>query len=152
MVLLAPMDSHTRELTADEDMLSTTASPHLVERMVAFPPEPSHLSALEQSVVALSLFDARSTADAPGLFSRMMSRLFGLEPPNRLASRRLEMLRRYSIIAREASGCPDIRDLERIKSSGFSEAKIREVHRLVARGRCAIHLKSTANGSDHHAA
>jgi hypothetical protein len=152
MVLLALMDSHASDLRADKDMVSAIVSSRPAKQNMALQPEPSHLSPLEQSVVALSLFDARSTAGAPGLFSRLLSRFFGLESPNRLASRRLEMLRCYSIIAREAGGCPDACDVERMKCSGFSEAKIREVNRLVARRNCAIHMKSWQTGSDQHAA
>lgn len=110
----------------------------------------SHLSSLEQSVIALSLFDARSTAFTSGLFSRLLSKLIGVAPPNRLASRRLETLRCYSIVARESGGCPASCDVERMKHSGFSDEKIREVDLLVARMSGMMQMKSVEKQSDRH--
>ncbi len=148
MVLFAPLDRHAGDPTADDDMVS----PIVLSRPLTLQLEPQHLSALEQSVVALSLFDARSTASAPGFLSRVFSGLFGIEPPNRLASRRLEMLRCYSILVREAGGRPDACDAARLKGFGFSEAKIGEINRLVARACSAIPMKARQDRSDHHAA
>ncbi len=133
MVHLAPMDSRVDDIPADDDVASAFAwsRPGPSNQLLRL--EPSHLSALEQSVVALAQFDPLSTTRAPGPLMRLLRGAFGIEPPNRLANKRLEVLRRYSVILRERSGRPEPCEVEAMKESGFSEAKIREVDFLIAR-------------------
>lgn len=133
MVHLAPMDSRVDDFPANDDGASAFAWSYPSPPIQLLRLEPSHLSSLEQSVVALSQFDALSTTRAPGPLLRFLHGAFGIEPPNRLANKRLEVLRRYSVILRARAGRPDLHEVKAMKVVGFSDAKIREVDFLIAR-------------------
>lgn len=94
------------------------------------------LTTLEQGVVALSLFDHPSSIEPPRAFARFLGWISGTNPPNQLADRRLEALRRYCILLREADGRLASGEDERARTAGFSEGALRAAGRLVARGRC----------------
>ncbi len=60
---------------------------------------PARLSALEWSIVAMAERDGLSTIREPGRYTKALRSLFGLKQPNRLASERLEALRRIAVLA-----------------------------------------------------
>lgn len=67
-------------------------------QIVSTVPQP-RLSALEWSVVAMAERDGLSSIREPGRFLSALASLFGVTRPNRLASDRLESLRRVAIFA-----------------------------------------------------
>jgi hypothetical protein len=96
---------------------------------------PSALTGLEQSVVALSLFDHRSSIDPPQGIRRLLTRAFGFQPANELADDRLEALRRYCILLRVSPGAPAAAARDRMGAAGYSDAALEQAGRLVAIGR-----------------
>ncbi len=121
------------------DDLPALAADDLVLRpvrpFVAASRQEAPLTGLEQRVVALSLYDHPNSLASPGGVVRFLDWLFGLRPPNQLADRRMEALRRYCILLRLANGGPGVEEDERIRTAGFSERAVREARRLVALGR-----------------
>ncbi|WP_380872072.1 hypothetical protein ACFB49_30180 [Sphingomonas sp. DBB INV C78] len=97
-------------------------------------PEPAPLTALEQGVVAISLFDHPSSIEPPRALARFLVWAFGTTLPNQLADERLEALRRYCILLREAGGSPAAEENDRVRAAGFSEAALKEAGKLVALG------------------
>lgn len=94
----------------------------------------SPLSALEQTVVALSLHDdARSFAPPHGL-RLFIFRLFGGALPNRLADPKLEALRRFAVMSRERSGDTDD-ERRRFHQAGYTTGSVTEVGRLLDRAK-----------------
>lgn len=102
---------------------------------VVEPKRPS-LTALEQSVVAVSLFDHPSSIKPPCRFVRFLGWICGSSPPNQLANDRLEALRRYCILLREARGTLDDEEEAIVRAAGFTDAALHEASELVALGRC----------------
>jgi len=144
MVLLAPTDSRADDFPVDEDTSFAITVARLGQSAHSPAYETRWLSALEQSVVALSLFDAVSTTKPPGVIQRFLSGAFGIEPANRLADKRLEVLRRYCILLRAAAGEPDAGEQAALRRCGFSEEKIREIGALI--GRASLRLQARTAG------
>nr|WP_294170424.1 hypothetical protein [uncultured Sphingomonas sp.] len=67
------------------------------DRAVFAPATASRLSALEWSIVAMAERDSLASLREPGRFAAALGSVFGLSPPNRLASPRLEALRRVAV-------------------------------------------------------
>lgn len=93
---------------------------------------PSPLTPLEQSTVALSLFDHQSSIAPPGMTARFLGWAFGLRPVNQLADARLEALRRYCILLRASHGVPLVTDRDQMRAVGYTDAALDEAGRLVA--------------------
>lgn len=89
------------------------------------------LSALEQTVVALSLFDHRSSIEPASGLARLLARLFGLRGPGVLANRRLEALRRFAVVVRLSGGVIPIEERARLLDAGFVEAALEQVALLI---------------------
>ena len=98
-------------------------------------PQREVLSALEQCVVALSLFDHPSTIAPPSRFARFVGWVCGTYATNQLADERLEALRRFSILFRQSGGVLPTAEEERARDAGLSITALKEAGRLVARGR-----------------
>lgn len=97
--------------------------------------EPASLTALEQSVVAISLFDHPASIDPPCRFVRFLGWICGTSPPNQLANDRLEALRRYLILVRGERGAPGSEEYAKVRAVGFSDSALKEASALVALGR-----------------
>lgn len=94
----------------------------------------SPLSALEQTVVALSLHDdARSFAEPYGL-RLFIFRVFGGALPNRLANPKLEALRRFAVMTRDGSGDADD-ERRRFRIAGYTTRAEIQVERLLVRAK-----------------
>jgi hypothetical protein len=93
------------------------------------------LTALEQRVVALSLFDHPASIDPPGRVLRFLSWVGGSRSPTHLADDRLEALRRYCILLRESDAALAAEEYDRVRAACFSEAALQEAGALVASGR-----------------
>ena len=98
-------------------------------------PPRSALTALEQSVVALSLFDPVSVFAPPTAITRIIAWLFGGRTTNRLADDRLEALRRYCVLLRAGGATTPAEERNFLVAAGFSEAALHEIGRLIAVGR-----------------
>ena len=99
------------------------------------------LSALEWSVVALARGDRLSALQAPGKFSTFLKRLFeGERPSPAFADKRLEALRRVSVLAWHRGFAIPEAELDRFLNVGFSEqqfeAVISRIHRSKAQASC----------------
>jgi len=95
---------------------------------------PAPLTRLEQTVVAMSLFDHPSSIEAPGGLMRRMMRLLGMAPANRLSNDRLETLRRYSILLRVSGGAAPDEEVRLMRDVDFSDGALNQISRLIARG------------------
>jgi len=93
---------------------------------------PGHLTRLEQTVVAMSLFDHPSSIEPPRPLMRGLMRVLGLRPVNRLSDRRLETLRRYCILLRLAGGTSADEEIRRMRDADFSDGALDQIGRLVA--------------------
>jgi hypothetical protein len=93
------------------------------------------LTAHEQGVVAISLFDHRSSIEPPTGLAWWLGHLFGFRPVNQLADRKLEALRRYCIMRRLCQGALPPAEDDRIRTAGYSDAALDEIGKLLAAGR-----------------
>ncbi|KQX25018.1 MULTISPECIES: hypothetical protein [unclassified Sphingomonas] len=96
---------------------------------------PPGLTGREQCVVAISLFDHRSSIYPPVGMARLFGRLFGSRPVNQLADPKLEALRRYCILLRTNDEALPPMEIDRIRTAGYSDAALAEVRRLLAGAR-----------------
>jgi len=93
------------------------------------------LTAHEQGVVAISLFDHRSSIEPPAGLARWLGHLFGFRPVNQLADRKLEALRRYCIMRRLCEDALPPAEDDRIRAAGYCDAALEEVGKLLAASR-----------------
>ena len=93
------------------------------------------LTAHEQGVVAISLFDHRSSIDPPAGIAWLLGHLFGFRPVNQLADVKLEALRRYCIMRRLCGDALPPGEDDRIRTAGYSDAALEGVDKLLAVGR-----------------
>lgn len=91
------------------------------------------LSALEQTVVALAVFDDRRTVEPLGPLGRLAARLFGFSRSTKLADARLEALRRYAVLARVDGVGLSETERDAFLAAGFSKHAAAAVQRLTAR-------------------
>ena len=93
---------------------------------------PAPLTSIEARVVELALADGRVTLLA-SRWRRMLAVLLGLRLPGPLASPRLEALRRFVVLSRDA-GAAAADEVAKLLSLGFSRDQICAVeHRVAAR-------------------
>ena len=86
------------------------------------------LSALEWSVVALARGDRLSSLQAPGKFSAFVRRFFeGDRPSPAFADKRLEALRRVSVLAWHRGFAIPEDEFDRFLNVGFSEQQFEAV-------------------------
>lgn len=90
------------------------------------------LTALERRVVALSLFDPRSTVVEASWLMRLCIRAFGLRPANQLADRRLEALRRYGVLLRLSGAPAPASEQGGMIAAGFADTALNEVAHLIS--------------------
>jgi hypothetical protein len=97
---------------------------------------PRRLGAQERLVVLLSRKDPLWSLRPRTTGSRLLSALFGMEAPHRLADPRLEALRRYAVVYR--LGEDETGEAERVAlQRGFSSSELGQVRRLVDGARTA---------------
>jgi hypothetical protein len=66
--------------------------------------------------------------------ARLLGRLFGFQPVNQLADKKLEALRRYCILRRLSNGALPPVENERMRAAGYSDAALADADRLIAFG------------------
>jgi hypothetical protein len=89
------------------------------------------LSPIERQVVALSFGDPMSSVTAPARLSALLRSLLDIPRTNRLASARLEALRRYAVLRRLSGDIRDTEDEIAMYEAGFSGAQVAVVEALV---------------------
>lgn len=89
------------------------------------------LSPIERQVVALSFGDRMSSVTTPTRLSALLRSLLYLPHMNRLASARLETLRRYAVLCRLSGDMSDTEDEAAMCEAGFSEAQVAFVEAVI---------------------
>jgi hypothetical protein len=85
--------------------------------------EAAEFSALEWTTILFARRDGLSSLAAPGRFTRLVRRLFGLAAKPRLADARLEALRRFAIFAWEHGYNAPKSELIAFKNAGYTVAQ-----------------------------
>jgi hypothetical protein len=85
----------------------------------------------ERQIVLLSRRDPIASLQAPGRIAKIARFLFGHEKPNRLASPRLEALRRFAVLRRVQGDGIEAAEYHRLTDAGYIAAVIREVDALL---------------------
>ncbi len=94
--------------------------------------EAASLSAMERTVVSLSLQDSEQTIGEATTWRRMCAHLLGQQLPTRLASEPLEELRRFAILTR-LRGKVDDETLDRFLDAGYTIEQANLVTLLISR-------------------
>jgi hypothetical protein len=87
----------------------------------------------ERQVVLLSRIDSTASLRAPGRSAKIARLLFGHEKPNRLASARLEALRRFAVLRRVQGDGIEAAEYHRLTDAGYGAAAVAEVDALLHR-------------------
>ena len=117
----------SRPLASWSPPASANARPRLraVESAASF-------SDLEWSVVAMAEHDGLASLRQPNRFWSLVGAIFGIRPANRLASDRLEALRRVAVLVwRGRPGVPQD-ELQSFYDAGFSPSHFDQLQRRIA--------------------
>ena len=105
----------------------------------AIPVATAHIPAAfdrsEWEVIVLSQRDDLTSLNAPGWLSRTLSKLFGGNPDRRLASPRLEALRRLAVMAWHRGYAVPVSAMKAFKDAGFSADQLELLLASIAQGR-----------------
>jgi len=85
-------------------------------------------TAIELKVLDMAWREGLRTIRAKGRVGQWVDRLFGLSRPNRLASDRLEGLRRFAILLRHGNGQVDEEEITRFIGAGFNCEQLEALH------------------------
>ena len=97
----------------------------VVENAVTF-------SDLEWSIVAMAEQDGLASLRRPNRFWSLVAAIFGIRTPNRLASDRLEALRRVAVLVwRGTRSLPEV-ELQPFFEAGFSQSHLEQLERRIA--------------------
>jgi hypothetical protein len=97
----------------------------------------ARLSALEWSVVAMAERDGLSSIREPSRFIAALGAIFGIRRPNRLASDRLEALRRIAILAWHYRWNVPKSELSAFLAAGFSTDQFELIQNSIGQARAA---------------
>jgi hypothetical protein len=98
---------------------------------------PARLSALEWSIVAMAENDGLASIREPSRYTRILRAFFGLKTPNRLASDRLETLRRVAVLAWHYGWNVPKSELAAFRSAGFSNDQFELLQASLGQARAA---------------
>jgi hypothetical protein len=105
----------------------------------AIPAAAAHITAAfersEWEVIVLSQRDDLTSLRAPSRLSRALSALFGGNPDRRLASPRLEALRRLAVLAWHHGYAVPVSAMKAFKDAGFSPDQLELLLASIAQGR-----------------
>ena len=105
----------------------------------AIPTAAAHIPAAfersEWEVIVLAQRDDLTSLRAPGWLSRTLSKLFGGNPDRRLASPRLEALRRLAVMAWHRGYAVPVSAMKAFKEAGFSPDQLELLLASIAQGR-----------------
>jgi hypothetical protein len=97
----------------------------------------TQLSDFEWSIVAMAERDSLASLGRPNRFWALMNLLFGLKPANRLASDRLEALRRVAVLAWHYRWNVPESELQAFFEAGYSPAQYEHLQSRIASVRAA---------------
>lgn len=96
------------------------------------PVEPRpRFSDLEWSIVAMAERDGLASLRRPNRFWSLINTIFGIRPANRLASERLEALRRVAVLVWQRRTVPES-ELQAFFDTGFAPSHLEQLQRRVA--------------------
>jgi hypothetical protein len=98
---------------------------------------PARLSALEWSIVVMAEHDGLASLREPSRYTRILRAFFGLKAPNRLASDRLETLRRVAVLAWHYGWNVPKSELAAFRSAGFSNDQFELLQTSLGQARAA---------------
>jgi hypothetical protein len=98
---------------------------------------PAAFERSEWEVIVLAQRDDLSSLRAPGWFARTFANLFGGNPDRRLASPRLEALRRLAVHAWHRGYAVPVSAMKAFKDVGFSPDQLELLLASIAQGRTA---------------
>jgi hypothetical protein len=104
---------------------------------------PPRLTALEWSIVAMAEQDRLSSIREPGRYMKALRSLFGLQAPNRLASDRLEALRRIAILAWHHGWNVPKSELKAFLEAGFTSDQFELIQNSLGQARAARRRRRT---------
>ncbi|MBV9529456.1 hypothetical protein [Sphingomonas sp.] len=105
---------------------------------------PARLSALEWSIVAMAERDSLSSIREPSRYTRVLRAFFGLKQPNRLASDRLETLRRVSVLAWLHGWNVPKSELVAFREAGFSNDQFELIQNSLGQARASARRRKHA--------
>ncbi|WP_294171718.1 hypothetical protein [uncultured Sphingomonas sp.] len=105
---------------------------------------PARLSALEWSIVAMAERDSLASLREPGRFAAALGSLFGLSFPNRLASPRLEGLRRVAVHAWHSHWNVPNSELEAFLDAGFTLDQYELIQASIHKSRATARRRGAA--------
>ena len=114
----------TREAFAGAAPVGSSSIPAVFERS-------------EWEVIVLAQRDDLASLRAPGWFARTFAHLFGGNPDRRLASPRLEALRRLAVHAWHRGYAVPVSAMKAFKDVGFSPDQLELLLASIAQGRAA---------------
>ena len=95
-------------------------------------------SDLEWSIVAMAEQDGLASLRQPSRFWSLIGAIFGIRPANRLASDRLEALRRVAVLVwRGRQGLPEA-EIQAFFDAGFSPSHLQQLQRRIASARVRL--------------
>ena len=106
-------------------------------RLVVSGDAAAQLSDFEWSIVAMAERDRLSSLRKPNSFWALMNLIFGLKPANRLASDRLEALRRVAVLAWRYRWNVPQSELQAFFEAGYSPAQYEHLQSRIASVRAA---------------
>jgi len=111
--------------------------PAAAEMVGSAPAVAARLSALEWSIVAMAENDGLASIREPSRYTRILRAFFGLKAPNRLASDRLETLRRVAILAWHYGWNVPKSEVAAFRAAGFSDDQFELVQNSLGQARAA---------------
>ena len=130
----------TLPLPAPQLQSWSTSTPDQIVAIEAAP----RLSPLEWSIVALAEQDGLSSIREPGRYMKALRSIFGLKAPNRLASDRLESLRRIAILAWHHGWNVPRSELNAFLDAGFTSDQFELIQNSLAQARAASRRRRCA--------
>ena len=95
-------------------------------------------SSLEWSIVALAEHDGLASLRRPNRFWKIVSAIFGIRIPNRLASDRLEALRRVAVLVWRGTQSLPEDEVQPFFEVGFTPSHLAQLRRRIASVRMGL--------------
>ena len=95
-------------------------------------------TALEWSIVAMSEHAGLASLRRPNRFWRLVGLVFGIRPANRLASDRLEALRRVAVLVWQPRAAVPVSELQAFYEAGFTPSHFDQLQRRIASARVRL--------------
>lgn len=124
----------SQPLTSWHEQAWAPAAPRPALQAVEVAPQ---LSPLEWSIVAMAERDSLATLRKPNSFWSLVGAIFAIKPANRLASDRLEALRRVSVLAWRYRWNVPQSELDAFFDAGYTTEQYEQLQSRIAGARAA---------------